>query len=252
VLPDVPTKARGSIQGRVKVNVRIRVDLSGSLGASANVLWQSVLNNIQIKDDLSWTNRRHSFKFGFDGLNRRFVFPNPSNDKGTMNFANTFTQACPVGNARCDQARRDAGLPVGGNQFADYLLGTYASTVLILRQMPYAGRQNYIGAYAQDTWRLTNRLTVNLGLRYEYWSPWEVPRNTTVTFDFSTGQPKFALQNPSALTSVSADAPSSHRECLGPLIPPAASISRRAPGSRSCLLPVQSCVRAGAFTTTAT
>ena len=43
---------------------------------------------------------------------------------------------------------------------------------------------------------MTSKLTLNYGLRYEYWSPWTVPRNTTLTFNFQTGQPSFALQNP--------------------------------------------------------
>ena len=67
---------------------------------------------------------------------------------------------------------------------------------MIIRQIPYVGHQQYLGFYAQDSWRVTNKLTLNYGLRYEYWSPWTVPRNTTLSFNFQTGQPSFALQNP--------------------------------------------------------
>ena len=84
----------------------------------------------------------------------------------------------------------------GGLEFADYLLGAYSSTLLIVRQIPYVGHQQYLGFYAQDSWRVTNKLTLNYGLRYEYWSPWAVPRNTTLSFNDKTGQPAFALQNP--------------------------------------------------------
>jgi hypothetical protein len=66
----------------------------------------------------------------------------------------------------------------------------------IQRNYNYWGYQSYYGAYAQDSWRATSKLTVNMGLRYEYWAPWLVPRNTVVGFNFQTGLPQYALQNP--------------------------------------------------------
>src|SRR5262249_50289846 len=129
-------------------------------------------------------------------INKRFIYYNVSGDKGQFGFGRLFTQACPLGNARCEAARAAAGLPVGGLELADFLLGAYSNTTLIIKQIPYVGHQQYLGFYGQDSWRVTNRFTVNYGLRYEYWSPWTVPRNTTVTFNTTTGMPSFALQNP--------------------------------------------------------
>ncbi|MCZ2149866.1 MAG: carboxypeptidase regulatory-like domain-containing protein [Bryobacterales bacterium] len=167
-----------------------------NLGAGTNYIFNAYSNNVQLKDDFSWVRGRHNLKFGVDAVNKRFIYYNPSGDKGQFSFSKLFTQACPPGNTRCDQARAAAGAPVGGNEFADYLLGAYSSTLLIIRQIPYVGHQQYLGFYAQDSWRVTNKLTLNYGLRYEYWSPWAVPRNATLSFNYQTGQPAFALQNP--------------------------------------------------------
>lgn len=182
-----------------------------NLGVGTNYIFNAYSNNIQLKDDFSWVRGRHSFKFGVDAINKRFIYYNPSGDKGQFSFGKLFTQACPPGNTGCEQARVAAGAPQGGLEFADYLLGAYSSTLLIVRQIPYVGHQQYLGFYAQDSWRISNRLTVNYGLRYEYWSPWAVPRNATLSFNTQTGQPAFALQNPNDFLDLA--------KCLGKCAP---------------------------------
>ena len=191
-----------------------------NLGVGTNYIFNAYSNNIQLKDDFSLVRGRHNFKMGFDGVNKRFIYYNPSGDKGQFSFSKFFTQACPPGNARCEQARTAAGAQVGGLEFADYLLGAYSSTLLINRQIPYVGHQTYLGYYFQDSWRVSNRLTVNLGIRYEYWSPWTVPRNTTLTFDYQKGQPLFALQNPNDFLDRS--------KCFGGCAPLNAGVPRQA------------------------
>ena len=57
------------------------------------------------------------------------------------------------------------------NALADFLLGQIQTAQYSLPQ-PITGRRNSnFGVFAQDDWKLTPRLTVNLGLRYEYESP---------------------------------------------------------------------------------
>jgi len=99
-----------------------------------------------VKDTLSWVHGKHTFKFG--GEYNHFIYPqfflprsNGDNEYSSMQgFVNDLKPDL-VG-----QTLRGAGS--GG----------------------FLGTQSFFGVFAQDDIRLTPRLTVNLGLRYEYWT----------------------------------------------------------------------------------
>src|SRR5262249_48093332 len=132
----------------------------------------------------------------FQAIERRFYYLTGETDKGSFTFAPTFTAACPDGNAACAAARNTAGLNAGGNAFASYLLGLPNNLLVQLNAAPYRGNRRQYCAYAQDSWRINARLTLNYGIRYEYWAPWRVPRHTLVTFNEVTGKVQYVLQNP--------------------------------------------------------
>jgi len=54
---------------------------------------------------------------------------------------------------------------------------------------------NIIGVYAQDTWRITDRLTLNFGLRYEAHTPWVETNDEQANYNFKTGNVDLAGQN---------------------------------------------------------
>ena len=54
---------------------------------------------------------------------------------------------------------------------------------------------NVIGIYAQDTWRVTDRLTLNLGLRYDAHSPWVEANNQQANYNIATGNIDLAGQS---------------------------------------------------------
>ena len=67
-----------------------------------------------------------------------------------------------------------------GIDFADFLLG--APTYYIQGQTPASnGRNRYMGLYGQDSWRATNNLTLNYGLRWEFDTPWYEVNNEIET-----------------------------------------------------------------------
>jgi hypothetical protein len=107
----------------------------------------------QIADNFSFNKGRHSIK---TGVNYRYIksYSNVSGSaRGTMTFNGAFTQS-------------PASRATTGNSFADFLLG-YAQSAQL--QNPFEGtlHNHYAGAYAQDDWRVSSKLTLNLGVRYE-------------------------------------------------------------------------------------
>jgi hypothetical protein len=105
---------------------------------------------------------QHSFKVGFDTrLFRVNVWE--ARASGTFNFSPTFTQGP-------DPNRASA---TAGNSIASLLLGTGTqNNVLIQGWKNVASQSLYLAGYAQDDWRVSRKLTVNLGVRYDL----EVPR----------------------------------------------------------------------------
>jgi hypothetical protein len=111
-----------------------------------------ISENWQLQDSLSWAKGNHRFKFGFDGTDYNqqtdFVFIN----QGLITFT------------------RVVGGNTSGDDLADLLLGI--PTVV---QFGAAGDRDFkqlgTALFAQDTWRVTDELTLSLGLRHEYVGP---------------------------------------------------------------------------------
>ena len=134
--------------------------------------------NRQLVSDLTWIRGRHSAKFGINfSWIQAFLF-NPQDALGNFSFDGSYTR-----NARTLRE---------GNAVADLLLGYAAqaqtSTFAYMNQ-----RAPFYDFYAQDEWRLTGRLTLNLGLRYEAHLPMVETRNLWSNFDIDTNPAKPVL-----------------------------------------------------------
>jgi hypothetical protein len=122
---------------------------------------------------LAWTHGKHNFKFG--GEQRLFFnnFQQPSYPTGYFHFAQNVTENV-IGANNPDQ----------GNPFADILVG-YGDYGGISVYPAVANKSKETGYYAQDDWRVTPRLTLNLGLRYEWSTPYTERDNRLEFSDFT-------------------------------------------------------------------
>ena len=122
---------------------------------------------------VSKTLQQHSLRVGFDGNLSRYNIQNPQSGLGNFAFDRTFTQENSSGQsgANCPAPSCVVGSdPNSGNPIASLLLG-YPTSGSYSNQVAYALQQKYIAFYGQDDWRVTNKLTINAGLRWDYESP---------------------------------------------------------------------------------
>ncbi len=157
-----------------------------NLGASEQT--QSFDDHVlQLEDSVSWTKGRHNFKFGGqlwrDNLNTFYAGNN--GQLGTLDFDGRFTA---VNSSSAGNGTGDGG--------ADFLLGLpYQYGRGTSTGKTWIQTSNVIGIYAQDTWRATDRLTLNLGLRYDAHTPWVEANNQQANYNFATGNIDLAGQN---------------------------------------------------------
>ncbi len=115
-------------------------------------------NTLQLVDNMSWIKGKHSLRFGFELTRQNYNQVGNQFSRGQFSTqANTTTMS---------------GTRTGGDAFAEFLLGhLYQSTVAVaLAQAEY--QRNAYHAFVDDTFRVTPKLTLTMGLRYELTPPW--------------------------------------------------------------------------------
>ncbi len=119
-------------------------DLALNLGPDTSAPQFTIQNTYQITDNISWTYGNHAFKFGFDG--RKYISPQgfTQRSRGEYEYSTL------------ENYLRD----LQPDEFAARGVGNYT----------YYGDQIALYGYAQDTWKATPNLSVNLGVRYEFTS----------------------------------------------------------------------------------
>jgi hypothetical protein len=142
---------------------------------------------------------KHSLKFGSElRIYREDDFFTSNDQTGQFIFDNSYTRQASNGSTGADT--------LGVQEFASFLLG-YPRTLNFVRRADYSEYSKTWGFFVQDDFRVTSKLTLNLGLRYEVETPLVERQNKSVSgFDFAYVQPfesaaqaKYATINNAAL-----------------------------------------------------
>jgi Carboxypeptidase regulatory-like domain/TonB dependent receptor len=126
-----------------------------------------------LEEILTKTIKTHTIRFGFEGNLTRYNVQNPESGFGTLNFDRRFTQQNSITAGVGSEAS-------SGDPIASELLGAFSSVSYNI-QIAYALQQVYMAPFVQDDWRVNSKLTLNLGLRWDYESPFTERYNRQVS-----------------------------------------------------------------------
>ncbi len=186
---------------------------NGYASAGVNTAQRSVENSFQMKDTFSWAFANHSLRFGGEFRRTQLNDIVPGVTQGTLGFSN-------------EESADPNSLSNTGDAFASLLLGQ-VDTGGIREPLEIATRRSYGGLFAQDDWKATHRLTVNVGVRWEYQTvPSEVTGRSSM-INLTTPNPSLRGRQAShSAERQQADVARQYREVAAALRRPADSSAR--------------------------
>ena len=184
-----------------------------TLGSNAFLPSDEVSSTFQLTDDLTKIYGKHTFKMGFEWQHVKFSTLQPPWSHGEFDYNGNYTEipsGTPGSNSDQGNTGRAAFLlaPVAatpGVGTVNYLGGStniYASNISLTDN-----GKNYYGAYFNDDWKVSPKLTLNLGLRWDFFGLVYEHHNAQANFVPSgapTGQATYILPgatNPALLST---------------------------------------------------
>ena len=147
-------------------------------GLSGSTPNQTVNETISFRDDLSIIRGTHAFKGGYEILKFRLntaTFANPT----AFDFSGATTGLQPSG-----AAANNTGSP-----FAGFLTGYVSSATFRTELTSWLPRSSINSFYFQDDWKVTPKLTMNIGVRYSNESPFKTKYGLMSQFDPNATDP---------------------------------------------------------------
>lgn len=133
--------------------------------------------SVSFVDNLNWTRGSHAFKFGGEVRRIRLY----TDRQGGITYSYSSIQNFLLNTAATVQYLGDLSAP------SPFFNGSTGQAL---------AKQQYYIAYAQDEWKIRPNLTLNYGLRYEYYTPLLEDSNRQILFDINTGQLRDSSQDP--------------------------------------------------------
>jgi hypothetical protein len=160
--------------------------------------WQHANPTYTLRDDVSRTFGKHTLQFGVqvmiaqqnelsaaNGLNSGDV-------QGVLSFNTQGSPVSPITVSNCIGTASCIGGAETTNAFANFLGGQIASYQQDSAQHKYYNRYKLAEPYVQDDWRVTRRLTLNLGIRFGLFGSWYNDRGTSFNWEPQAYDPSVA------------------------------------------------------------
>jgi hypothetical protein len=137
-------------------NVVFQGDGFSSLGDSTDGPYANSNNNLQFVDNVSWIHGKHSFRFGGEYQRQNYNQVGNQFSRGQFTFQPNATASSTL---------------TGGDAFAEFLLGTLYQSEVAVGIANATFQRNTMALWVDDTWKVTPKVTLSLGLRYELTPP---------------------------------------------------------------------------------
>ena len=158
-----------------------------TLGSNAFLPSDEVSSTIQLNDDFTKIYGKHTFKMGIEWQHVKFSTLQPPWSRGEFDYGGTYTDVAGSGHGG-NTGRADFLLtPIAGQDggTVDYAGGP--NSIFVSNISLTDNGKNYYGGYFQDDWRLSSKLTLNLGLRWDFFG---------LVYEHHANQANFAPSGP--------------------------------------------------------
>jgi len=140
-----------------------------TLGGNAFLPSDEVSSTFQLTDDLTKIYGKHTFKMGFEWQHVKFSTLQPPWSRGEFDFNGNYTDVPGINSGHTGTAQLlliPQKSTVGG---IDYVGGP--DSVFVSNISLTDNGKNYYGIYLNDDWKVSSKLTLNLGVRWDYFQP---------------------------------------------------------------------------------
>ena len=144
--------------------------MTGFTGNGEGGITQGATENIfSVSNATSWVRGSHNIRFGLQAQYRRYQQLTEVPPRGGFTFNGQFT----------------------GNNVADFLLGYCSTCTGAFGSSRSLYTSPTIAPFIDDNWQMSSKLTLQMGLRWEYLGPWHEQNNQEGSFDAATGKIAF-------------------------------------------------------------